>query len=133
MTTAGASIEDMIASIEGLPRALIRDAGPDLAVAIRADLVRTINAYETPDGELWAKRKRGTAPVLVKAEDALRVVAVGPQIFIRLIGVEARHHRGRVKGGTQRQIIPTDHIPVSMATAMRDVLTRHFTAAVTLV
>lgn len=126
MAQKGISISDLIGRIEGIPRALVRDGGPDMAAAIKGYLNGTIHAKTTPDHEAWAPRKRGTAPVLENAAEHVTVVAVGPQIFIRVIGVEARHHRGRIKGGTARPMIPTDKIPADMAAVMERVLRAHF-------
>lgn len=122
------TLEQLITRLEALPGAITREAAPELAVAVRESLMLTVNAGQTPDGVTWAPRKEGSGPVLANAAAAVRVGAIGSRIYVRLIGIEARHHRGRVKGGTMRQIIPRDQIPQPMADAMRAVLTRRFHA-----
>lgn len=117
-------LDEMIARINALP-GLAQRAAPDVAFAVEAELERTIGAGTTPDGEPWAPTKEGARP-LAGAAKALGVAAVGTTIVVRLTGPEARHHLGRARGGVVRQIIPTDKIPAPMATAIGDVLTRHF-------
>ena len=119
-------LDAMIATIRKLPE-LGKQAAPDVAAAVEADLQRTIAVGTTPDGEPWKLTKEGDKP-LTGAAKALAVVAVGTTVFVRLTGPEARHHLGRGRGGVVRQVIPTKRIPAKMATAIRSVLERHFTA-----
>lgn len=124
-----ATIEQFVAQLAALPKAMLQDALPELGIVVRKSLVNTINAGETPDHVKWAPRKRGDAPVLVHAEAALHVGAIGGRIYIRLAGIEARHHRGRVKGGTKREVILTTHLTPDVVAAMRKVLDRRFAEA----
>jgi hypothetical protein len=120
-----AELDAMIARIRKLPQ-LGRMAAPEVARAVEAEAERTIAAGTTPDGTPWAPKKSGEGQPLANAAKALGVVALGSTIFMKLNGPEARHHLGRVKGGTARQIIPTKDIPPPMAAAIREVLTRKF-------
>lgn len=119
-------LDAMIATIRKLPE-LGKQAAPDVAAAVEADLQRTIAAGTTPDGKPWKLTQDGERP-LTGAAKALAVVAVGTTVFVRLTGPEARHHLGRGRGGVVREVIPTKRIPAKMATAIRSVLERHFTA-----
>jgi hypothetical protein len=94
---------------------------------MRTALLATVDAKQTPTGEPWAPRKVGTAPVLDGAGAAIKSGYIGRTVLFRLLGVEARHHRGRIKGKVKRQIIPTGStVPPTMAAAMAAVITRRF-------
>jgi hypothetical protein len=122
-------LDAMIATIKKLPD-LGKQAAPDVARAVETELQRTIAAGTTPDGEPWKLTKDGDRP-LTGAAKAVAVVAVDTTVFVRLTGPEARHHLGRGRGGVTREVIPTKAIPAKMASAIRDVLLRHFTEQTT--
>lgn len=124
-----AQLDAMIATISKLPEVTKRAAN-DVAIAIEAELQRTIAAGTTPDGEPWQRTKDGAQP-LTGAAKALTVVAVGTTIYLRLVGPEARHHLGRGRGGISREVIPTKRIPATMASAMRAELAKHFAEVTT--
>jgi hypothetical protein len=129
MTTGAAELDRMIRSIRGL-KGLAERAAPDVAEAIHAELVRTIAAGTTPDGDPWRPTQDGRTP-LRNAAAAIRCAAVGTRIYVRLIGPEARHHRGSARGGIVRRVLPaSSRIPPAMASVITDVLTRHFHEAV---
>lgn len=121
---------DFIPMIKGLSRGLLEGAAPLIADALRAELSATITSHETPDGKPWAPRKRGYAPVLNNAVSALRVTSDGTLIVMTILGIEARHNHGWVRGGTKRQMIPSDNdttgLPPRMVRAIQDVLTKEF-------
>jgi hypothetical protein len=121
---AALTLNTIIDRIEDLPDALLRANIGKLAEVVRVELHRTLAASETPEGKPWPPRKRGTRPVLVHARDALIVRGIGNQIFVQVYGHYARHHRGWVKGGTQRQMIPlkNERLPAAMLDAMRRVI-----------
>lgn len=100
------TVPQLIAKMRDLPHAVIDRALPDAAQAIDKTLRETMGAQQTPFGEPWPPRKVGTAPVLVHAVDALTVSVVGRTIFAVIRGIESRHHKGGVRGGVQRQMIP---------------------------
>ena len=116
-------LDRMIASVRALP-GLAKRAAPDVADALEAELHRTIAAGQTPDGKPWQPTRDGATP-LTGAAKALGVAAVGATVYVRLVGVEARHHLGRARGGIERQVIPTELSP-RMAAAVHEVLGRHF-------
>jgi hypothetical protein len=100
-----ATLEEIEARIRAMPEGVVRESGPVIADQIKELLLVTMRAQQTPDGKPWPKRLKGIGPVLVNAADALRVTAYGPQIFIRLLGIEARHHYGSIRGSVVRQQI----------------------------
>lgn len=120
-------IYDQVKRLGDLPE----DVAPDVARAVRADLKRTIEAGTTPDGEPWPPRKEDGEQALQGAMDSLFVGDYGASIYVRLKGPETRHHRGHVKGGVQRQVIPDKHtVPDKMADAISKVLDAHFAKVV---
>lgn len=119
-----AALDAYIARIRALPE-LGRRAAPDVAQAVKLELQRQIAAGVDPDGRAWLLTESGHKP-LETAAAALTVGAQGSTVTMRLRGHIARHHRGRVKGGVVRRIIPTTAIPAPMARVIRDVLVEHF-------
>lgn len=113
-----------IARIRALPE-LARKAAPDVALAVEAELERTIAAGTSADGVPWKPRKAGGKP-LAGAAAALAVVAVGSSVIVTLRGPEARHHKGWAKGGIRRPVIPVKDIPPAMAAAIKDVIAKRF-------
>jgi hypothetical protein len=119
-----AELDAMIAKIRRIPQ-IAKRAAPDVAVAVRAVVLETINAGTTPEGEAWAPRKEDGARPLAGAARALKVAPIGTRIFFRIAGPEARHHLGRARGGVRRGIIPTRLTP-RMTEAVIKVLSKHF-------
>jgi hypothetical protein len=123
-----ASLDAMIARVSAVPD-MVQSAAPEVATAVELELERTIRAGTTADGRGWAPKKQGTGTPLAGAEKSLRVVAIGKTVFATLRGHIARHHLGRAKGGTVREILPTSRaLPPSMDLAVRRVLERRFRA-----
>lgn len=124
---AGAEeLDVMIRKLRELP-GLVKRAAPDVADAVKASIERTIEAGTTSDGKAWAPRKADGGRPLEGAEKALAVAAVGTRVYARLSGHVARHHLGRAKGGTYREILPTtSKLPAPMADGIRRELVRHF-------
>lgn len=123
--TGEAELDAMIARLRKLPD-IARMVAPDCARVVEAEIRRTTAAGTDSYGVPWAPKKDGKGKPLAHADAAVGVAAVGASIVARVTGVEARHHLGRVKGGTQRAIIPTKDIPQPMAAAMRDVIGKAF-------
>jgi len=119
-----ADLDRMIATVRQLPE-LAERAAPDVADVIERELMRTTTAGQSPNGTPWQLTLEGGKP-LTGAAKAIGVAAVGRTIYVRLTGVEARHHLGRARGGIERQVIPTGRLPPRMADAVREVLGRHF-------
>lgn len=116
----------MLATVRALPT-LPERAAPDIAVAIKAEIERTIAAGTAPDGTPWAPRKKDGGAPLRKASSALYAGAIGRVIYVRVLGTEARHHIGTARGGVRRQIIPTSvTLTPAIKTAIGDTLKRHF-------
>jgi hypothetical protein len=119
-----AALDAQIARLRGLA-GFGRQAAPAVAPVVRAELERTIAAGQTAYGEPWEAKADGGAP-LAGAAAALAVVPSGSTVVIQVRGPEARHHRGWVKGGRTRAIIPTKEIPPAMAEAIKRVLVERF-------
>jgi hypothetical protein len=101
------------------------DAAPDVAAAMRAETHRTIAASTTAYGQAWKPKQDGGKP-LEHAAKAVGVAAVGDTIVMRVIGIEARHHKGTVRGKVARPIIPINGLPGRMSDQIRAVFEKHF-------
>jgi hypothetical protein len=123
-----ASIAAMAARLRALGPKVVEAALPDVAEALRNELGLSINSAQSADGVVWAVRKAG-GPALVNAITAVGVGVVDRMVVIRITGPEARHHRGRVKGGLARPILPTGGLPGSWTRAIKKILDRHFAEA----
>lgn len=118
----------MLAQLATLPAALTQDAAPEVAVELHAALTRQIEAGTDPHGRPWERTQDGRRP-LVNAASALRVTAAGTTVVARLTGPEALHHRGAVKGGKVRQVLPSNEVTTAVGDAIRIVLDRRFRTA----
>jgi hypothetical protein len=72
--------------------------------------------------------------VLNNAADAVTHASVGSRVYITVSGINARHHKGAVRGSVQRQIIlyrkhGSKAITPRIAAAIRDVLWAHLELA----
>lgn len=119
-------LDAMIARLRELPK-LATEAAPDVAASVEREIEAQISAGVDPNGRAWAPKKDGTGKPLRTAGKALAVVPLGSTIYARLRGHVARHHLGRARGGTVRQILPVDGIPPRIISAIRTVLAEHFT------
>lgn len=128
MDSGDVALARMIEQLSKLPEALTEDAAPEIASELHATITRQIAAGTDPNGKPWEKTLDGSRP-LVNAAQALRVTAVGSTVVARLTGAEALHHRGAVKGGKVRQILPSNEVPAPVADAIRVVLDRRFRKA----
>lgn len=122
---ATATLEHVIESLHEI-EGLAERAAPLIADAFRKYLRGTIAAGTTPYGEAWRERRRreGGGQALQNAGAALGVEAIGVRVFTRVTGPEARHHRGIVKGGIKRMIIPVRVLPPVMAAQAHEILTK---------
>lgn len=110
-------------NLEKLDDTLVKD----MADVVRDSLNKTIAAGQDPDGKPWAKRKKGTKPVLVHAADALTVLAVGEQVLSRVRGPTALHSKGAAKGKVERRVLPYgSKIPKSMLAGIHVMLKKKF-------
>lgn len=124
---AFAALDAMIATVNAIP-GLGKRAAVGVALAVKGELERTIAAGTTPYGEAWEPTAKGKTP-LRNAAKSLAVYPSGAAVMIKIIGVEARHHLGAVRGKRKRQIIPSTRsggIPPAMADVIRKVLVEHF-------
>lgn len=111
-----AALDGFIERVRSMPDAV---RAYDVAPAVEAEVKRQIAAGTDPDGTAWQPTKRGEKP-LATAATSVGVAGVGKTILIRVWGHVARHHLGRAKGGIERPIIPTDHIPKRMGEVIRE-------------
>jgi hypothetical protein len=124
-----AQLNAMIARVRGLPVEVVEQSAKDIAKLVRAELAASISAGKAPDGAAWAQRKADGGKPLANAMNAIQIgVAEGPVVFAYLTGPEARHHRGWVRGGVKRPIIPTD-LPPNWAPKIQAILARNFQRA----
>jgi hypothetical protein len=128
MSTGNEQLQSIIERVKAIGN-LAEIAAPDVARAVEIDLRLSIADGTTPYGEKWKLTQEHQQP-LQNAMKALHVAAVGGTIYVRLTGPEARHHRGAVRGGVRRQVIPSNgKIPDRMAARIRKVLEEHFEEA----
>lgn len=122
-------LERLIRRVRDLPE-FVDQAAPKAARATHEQLNLTIRAGQNAYGNAWAPLKSGPGRPLERADRAVRVGAVRTRIIIRVTGIEARHHTGWVKGGTQRDIIPLPQFPLPepIRDAITKVITETFTA-----
>lgn len=123
--TGESELDAMIARLRKLPN-LAREVAPACERVVDAELRRTVVAGTDPYGKPWAPKKQGGGKPLENASAAVHVAAVGTQIFVRVTGINARHHLGRIKGKVAREIIPTKDIPPLMAAGMRAEISKAF-------
>jgi hypothetical protein len=121
-----AVLEDMIRRLEQLPATLVAEALPDVARVLETETERTVAAGTDAYGKPWAPTANGELP-LQGTPSALRVGVVGDTAVIRVGGHHARHHKGFVRGGKRRGILPVVTLPPRMANAIRRVLEQRFT------
>jgi hypothetical protein len=119
-----AELQGMIDKIYALTD-LGKEAAPSVAKVVRRDIEGTIARGVSSEGHPWKPTLDGKKP-LQHAAQALRVASVGSVIYARVVGVEARHHKGRVKGGQKRTILPVDGVPPRMAAAIKLALDETF-------
>lgn len=119
-----AELDDMIARLRRIPR-VVEEALPEAAKELETIIAGNIAAQRGPDGEPWTKpADRTTSIVLRNAMKSVTVRAIGRVLLARVVGVEARHHIGIIKGRVQRRIIPTNKAPLAMIQALKNVVFR---------
>ena len=123
-------LNSMIETLRQLPQ-LARVAAPAVAEAMEREAQRTIASGTTAYGVPWKRTQKGNKVPMRDAASALKVAAVGTTIYMRLLGVEARHHRGIARGGVERNVLPINTIPQPMAAAITTALRLTFAKLVT--
>lgn len=123
MSSGFAELDSMIESLRALPKA-VEEAADDSARALETVVRKQIAAGTTAEGKAWKPRAADGGQPLQEAAKALYVAAVGPKIIFRLTGHIARHHRGRVRGGEARPILPIEGLPPAFASVIRAALER---------
>lgn len=122
-----ASLGQMLETIRSLPRALVVDAAPEVAQAMRDHLIDTIEAGTTPDGVSWAPRAKDGKTPLRNAARNVFAAALGSYVYIRVTGPEARHHLGTGKGRVKRQIIfEGTKLPAPVVREIQAIIARRF-------
>lgn len=108
---------------------VVRDAAPKVRAVVERELRGTIARGQSAEGVRHQRTKDGRTP-LTGAAAALNVSVVGTAVVATLTGPEARHHKGAVRGGVRRPILPTGAPPASMARGIREALGESFRAKV---
>lgn len=120
----------MIRRLRALPR-VVEEALPEAATELEKVIAGNIAAQRGPDGKAWEKPKDPeTKDVLRNAMKSVTVRAIGRVLLARVVGVEAKHHLGIVKGRVKREIIPTGRAPQPMIEALRRVIFRRLNTVV---
>lgn len=120
-----ADLDRMIGRLRTLPE-LARDVVPDVAEIVREEIERTIAQGTTPEGETWQRTREGKRP-MPTAGKALRVVVLGPRVFVRISDHVGRHSLGRARGGIVRRVLPrSGSVPRAMAARIRKRLGERF-------
>ncbi len=128
--TAFTALDRMIEKVRTLPQVMLERAAQDVAAVIERELAATLAAGATPEGEPWTPRKADGGRALAQAQQAVHVAAIDGTIFIRLVGIEVRHHRGRVRGGVKREVIPTT-LPAAWVPKITAAISKRFDAHMT--
>jgi hypothetical protein len=123
-------LDGLIKRFVELPEAVTEHV-PAAAKAAEQELLKTIRAGTDPYGEPWLPVQTGDRKgqqAMVNASKALTTTTVGNKIFFKLKAPEARHHRGWVKGGVKRPVIPEkgQRLPAKMREAIFDVVREAF-------
>jgi hypothetical protein len=116
-----AELQRWIAKLHDLEQ-LPQRVAPLVAKALEQELLHNVARGVGPDGVAWPRTKDGHLPLQHTGRE-LTVRAVGTSIVARLVGVHALHHRGAVRGGVRRPILPSSALPEPMVRAIRNVIT----------
>lgn len=122
---ASARLQKQIDRIRSLPVELVKRAAPDIAKEGLAQVTANVSSQVGPDGTPWPASKSGEA-VLRQAAQHVTVQALGTVILFKVTGIDARHHKGFVKGGERRPIIPVRSMPEPLTKAIKKVLKKRF-------
>ncbi|HSN30626.1 MAG TPA: hypothetical protein VLT45_30275 [Kofleriaceae bacterium] len=115
----------MLERVRALPDVVER-AMPAIREGLEAELRAQIARGENPKGTAWKKTQKGESP-LHNAAKAITIERNGLEILVTLVGVEARHHYGWVRGGVKRQILPNaGTLSTAFAKVINDALDREF-------
>lgn len=126
MASKHADISTMVKQLRELDGKVAEQVAPEIARVVRAELERSIAAGTDPYGVAWKKTQQGATP-LRNAMQAVTVATVDGNVFVRVGGIEARHHLGAVRGKVKRRIIPSKKLlPASWALAIKRVVDTWF-------
>jgi hypothetical protein len=122
-----AQLDELIERVRTLPK-VIDAALPEVACEWKTMLQASIAAGLSPTGEPWKLTAEGKKPLAGAAADGkLGVANIGRNIYVRLMGVEARHHRGSARGRIKRQVILAgDELPPAYRDVVVRLLRKHF-------
>lgn len=124
-TEAFAALRTQIRKIQALGEKFVEESAPEIAVEMKRDIAKKIDANVGPDGKPWPAAKSGDS-VLANAAKSVTTRVVGKSIILRIDGPEARHHLGTGKGRVKRPILPSGKIPDTAMRAIHKVLERRF-------
>lgn len=130
MTSAKMQIDNMLHKLDELKQLGVR-AAPSIVRVMDAYLRRTIAAGTDPYGNPWAPRKSDGGRTLVHADKTLKVTWHGRHIIVEIHGIDARHHKGAVKGRVKRPIIfNKKELPPALVEEIRRALAAEYQAIV---
>lgn len=120
-------LDEIIARLRAIPL-VVEEALPEVARECEKIIAGNIKAQRGPDGEAWPKSLDGE-PVLQGAMKNVTVRAIGRVLLARVVGPEARHHLGIIRGRVQRKLIPSKKIPGPFVEAIKRVVNKHLQKA----
>ena len=124
MASGRAALDEMIRSARALGT-MVPDAAPAVARVLDSEVRTQIAQGTGPDGRPWKPTQAGNLP-LRNAGKSVTTRAIDGVVLMTVVGVEARHHLGAVRGKVRRPIIPSSRIPDPMARAITRVYEERF-------
>lgn len=121
-----AQLTEMVARLRKLEGGA-KLCAPDVAKALKVQLLANAAAGVGPDGTPWPATKDGHQP-LTGAASHLSVEAVGTRIVARLSGHYVNQSIGWTRGNVARPIMPTRKLSQPMTQALEAVITKRIGA-----
>jgi len=115
---ANATLAQMVAQLNALPGHFERESLPAIGKAILAAVQATASAGTTPEGVAWAPKQAG-GQALASAPGKITLTTATGKISLALAGPIALHHKGWVRGGTRRQVLPVGNMPAAIEAAAK--------------
>jgi len=102
-----------------------KTAAPLVAEAMKKKLDVQVLQGLGPDGKPW-RRNADASISLAGAARAIAVTAIGTVIQAKVGYPFSFHNSGNTRGGTRRQIIPTNTLTAPLTESVKEVLDAHF-------
>ncbi len=118
MANGDAAMDQMIANLRALPRAVRSEIMPEFSRLTRELIRQSVGGQRSPDGQAWKPTKDGSVP-LKNAADSVSIATSGLVLVATLDGPEVFHHYG-TKRTPRRPILPTTNgIPATLKEAFK--------------